>query len=208
MSRFALVKTLLVLFFQGFFRMFFFRVFFRVLFKLTISNNPRQSTHKLPKMSKEPKKNSGSAQKKRKANPPSSSKVCDDDQLLSCPVCLDPFTGKIFQCQNGHVLCPDCIDNVRGICPSCRGHINKTIRNLIAEQLAQKAPTGCGFKNCNFVGPRSEIKKHHKICERRPLKCPIGECVWRYLPNFPNLPQLLNLPITNYFPSIQRRNKR
>ena len=134
-------------------------------------------------MSKAVKKEGG-ASRKRKGAPSPAADVCDDP-LLSCPVCLEPFMDKVYQCHGGHPLCHKCTGKVNDKCPSCSCSMMVTtptgpkfIRCIIVEQLAQKAPTSCGQGECKFVGPRESIVAHRKTCDHRPFFCPLYFCKW------------------------------
>ena len=56
-------------------------------------------------------------------------------RALECPVCLEtPKAGPLYQCENGHILCSECIEKVQQ-CPQCRAKLPTTkIRCLFAEQ--------------------------------------------------------------------------
>ena len=130
-------------------------------------------------------KKEGGANKKRKGAPVPAADVCDDP-LLSCPVCMEPFMGQVFQCHTGHTLCHNCIYKVDNKCPSCRCMMRVNaptglvfIRCIVVEQLAQKAPTSCGQGECKFVGPRESIVTHRKACDHRPFMCPSDLCKWK-----------------------------
>ncbi len=110
---------------------------------------------------------------------------------LTCPVCLDvPQNCKIFQCQNGHLICERCYEQVTN-CPICRTGLQKPgPRCLYAEKAIQKLsqslqkpgpiqnvplrckynPQGCSYRALSA----SERKVHEEECLSRPLKCP--EC--------------------------------
>ena len=58
-----------------------------------------------------------------------------------CPVCLQEMTGRIWQCESGHLLCETCHNRPEvATCPTCRAQfmgrataveqIVKTIRNV------------------------------------------------------------------------------
>ena len=61
--------------------------------------------------------------------------VSDLRRSLECPVCLEtPNAGPLYQCENGHIVCSECIGRVRK-CPQCRTELPVTrIRCLFAEQ--------------------------------------------------------------------------
>lgn len=55
--------------------------------------------------------------------------------ILECPVCLDICRPPIYQCTNGHIICPKCIPHVRNACPTCRTSLTDKIRSRVAESL-------------------------------------------------------------------------
>ena len=53
---------------------------------------------------------------------------------LDCPVCLEKIESKhIFQCNNGHVICKNCIPKLEK-CPICKNK-SKPSRNLKLEEV-------------------------------------------------------------------------
>ena len=62
------------------------------------------------------------------------------DEDLDCIVCYEPMGlngASIFQCIEGHLLCPNCYERVR-ICPVCRKPYERPpIRNRFAENFAK-----------------------------------------------------------------------
>ena len=62
------------------------------------------------------------------------------DEDLDCIVCYEPMGlngASIYQCIEGHLICPKCYDSVR-ICPICRKPYERPpIRNRFAENFAK-----------------------------------------------------------------------
>ena len=57
------------------------------------------------------------------------------DDIGECPVCFNVIKKKVYQCVNGHILCPECYSQVQ-VCPTCRiAFSRKPIRNLVLEQI-------------------------------------------------------------------------
>ena len=53
---------------------------------------------------------------------------------LECPVCLSlPREAPIYQCENGHMVCKNCLPKLKE-CPVCKRPIGKT-RCLMAEKV-------------------------------------------------------------------------
>ena len=77
--------------------------------------------------------------------------------LIECPVCLKvPKSLRIYQCENGHIICEFCNDRVKE-CPTCRAR-KPEIRALVAEKLIETAELSlnCAFDSygCIFKGKR------------------------------------------------------
>lgn len=66
-----------------------------------------------------------------------SSDPCIRDGVNECPICNDIYTGKVFQCREGHVICDKCMSlmNVPRKCPTCRLPMDPPIRNRVLEDL-------------------------------------------------------------------------
>ena len=61
-------------------------------------------------------------------------------ELFECSVCLDEMKPpvKIFQCQNGHVMCESCKNHpTMKKCPTCRHGLDAMIRNIGMEKLGR-----------------------------------------------------------------------
>ncbi len=95
---------------------------------------------------------------------------------LTCPVCwYVRHDCKIFQCQNGHLICEECYAKVH-ICPMCRIELQKPgHRNLYAEKSIKKLPLRCKYteQGCSYKTPSAkEHQEHEAECLFRPLMCP------------------------------------
>ncbi|EFH44914.1 hypothetical protein ARALYDRAFT_916206 [Arabidopsis lyrata subsp. lyrata] len=42
-----------------------------------------------------------------------------DLDVLDCPICYEPLTIPLFQCDNGHVACRFCWPKLGKKCPAC-----------------------------------------------------------------------------------------
>ncbi|CAL9223892.1 unnamed protein product [Arabidopsis halleri] len=42
-----------------------------------------------------------------------------DLYILDCPVCCEPLTIPVFQCDNGHLACSSCCPKLSNKCPAC-----------------------------------------------------------------------------------------
>lgn len=66
-------------------------------------------------------------------------------QLFECPVCFDYVLPPILQCQAGHLVCNPCRQKL-SCCPTCRGPLTPSIRNLAMEKVASTLPFPCKVK--------------------------------------------------------------
>ena len=57
--------------------------------------------------------------------------------LLECPVCMETIKSvPVYQCNNGHVICQDCIKELTS-CPICRNN-STPARSLKLEKIVQR----------------------------------------------------------------------
>ena len=62
------------------------------------------------------------------------------EKVFKCPVCLTLPACDICQCNEGHIICMDCNNNLKTkspiLCPTCRTTMpGVPIRNRVAEQV-------------------------------------------------------------------------
>ncbi|KAG7224691.1 hypothetical protein INR49_011488 [Caranx melampygus] len=69
--------------------------------------------------------------------------------LFECPVCFDYVLPPILQCQAGHLVCNQCRQKL-SCCPTCRGPLTPSIRNLAMEKVASTLPFPCKKKKAVF----------------------------------------------------------
>ncbi|GAB0193824.1 E3 ubiquitin-protein ligase SIAH2 [Grus japonensis] len=62
--------------------------------------------------------------------------------LFECPVCFDYVLPPILQCQAGHLVCNQCRQKL-SLCPTCRGSLTPSIRNLAMEKVASAVLFPC-----------------------------------------------------------------
>lgn len=62
--------------------------------------------------------------------------------LFECPVCFDYVLPPILQCQAGHLVCNQCRQKL-SCCPTCRGALTPSIRNLAMEKVASAVLFPC-----------------------------------------------------------------
>lgn len=66
--------------------------------------------------------------------------------LFECPVCFDYVLPPILQCQAGHLVCNQCRQKL-SCCPTCRGPLTPSIRNLAMEKVASTLPFPCKVRS-------------------------------------------------------------
>uniref|UniRef100_A0A668SML4 RING-type E3 ubiquitin transferase n=1 Tax=Oreochromis aureus TaxID=47969 RepID=A0A668SML4_OREAU len=101
--------------------------------------------------------------------------------LFECPVCFDYVLPPILQCQAGHLVCNQCRQKL-SCCPTCRGPLTPSIRNLAMEKVASTLPFPCKYSSagCLLSLHHSEKPDHEEVCEFRPYTCPCpgATCKW------------------------------
>ncbi|KAK1882257.1 E3 ubiquitin-protein ligase Siah2 [Dissostichus eleginoides] len=70
--------------------------------------------------------------------------------LFECPVCFDYVLPPILQCQAGHLVCNACRQKL-SCCPTCRGPLSPSIRNLAMEKVASTLPFPCKGEDIVFL---------------------------------------------------------
>lgn len=109
-------------------------------------------------------------------------------KVMECPCCFEfPKTGprnEIGLCENGHVTCFRCFEQVMRTqkeCPSCRNKnfclsTSHYAVNGIFTILSAVAKYSCSHQGCSIqiVGP--SIVEHETNCSFKPLKCPKLGC--------------------------------
>ena len=80
-------------------------------------------------------------------------KVGISNDISHCPVCMDWFRDKIYQCDEGHLVCGACMDNEDWVkdCPQCKmplqwgGANEPRTRNRAVETLLDTIKMPCSF---------------------------------------------------------------
>lgn len=102
--------------------------------------------------------------------------------LFECPVCFDYVLPPILQCQAGHLVCNQCRQKL-SCCPTCRGPLTPSIRNLAMEKVASTLPFPCKYATagCLLSLHHTEKPEHEEVCEFRPYTCPCpgASCKWQ-----------------------------
>ncbi|CAD5333337.1 unnamed protein product [Arabidopsis thaliana] len=100
-----------------------------------------------------------------------------DFDVLDCPICCEPFTIPIFQCDNGHLACSSCCPKLSNKCPACTlpvGHSRcRAMESVLASVFVscRNAKFGCTKKVC--YGKESA---HEKECIFSQCSCPELDC--------------------------------
>lgn len=107
-------------------------------------------------------------------------------EWMECPVCMEiPRRGPIYNCHNGHLICPTCQPQVRE-CPTCRDR-DIDCRNLLAERLLESTlrdtPVPCQnhLAGCEKEDLVANLIHHEMGCYYRAVKCPAhhrNACHW------------------------------
>ncbi|PKK23566.1 siah E3 ubiquitin protein ligase 2, partial [Columba livia] len=102
--------------------------------------------------------------------------------LFECPVCFDYVLPPILQCQAGHLVCKHCRQKL-SLCPTCRGSLTPSIRNLAMEKVASGVLFPCKYAmtGCSLTLHHTEKPGHENICKYRPYSCPCpgASCKWQ-----------------------------
>ncbi|XP_010184477.1 PREDICTED: E3 ubiquitin-protein ligase SIAH2, partial [Mesitornis unicolor] len=102
--------------------------------------------------------------------------------LFECPVCFDYVLPPILQCQAGHLVCNPCRQKL-SLCPTCRGSLTPSIRNLAMEKVASAVLFPCKYATtgCSLTLHHTEKPEHEDVCEYRPYSCPCpgASCKWQ-----------------------------
>ena len=96
---------------------------------------------------------------------------------LECVICLDvPKKDPIYQCDNGHILCSFCHENVSD-CPVCRVKLGRS-RNLAVEKVLSKCPRPCEYDTygCTVKLTKEALTAHNDICKYKPVECLNSMC--------------------------------
>ena len=109
-------------------------------------------------------------------------------KYLHCPICMEFFGSRIiYQCNEGHVICINCLYRVKSttpdrikLCPTCRIQFkDNRSRNRVLEYISKQHPFKCHFRNCNIVLPYGDIEIHEMKCDYAYNTCGVDECDWQ-----------------------------
>ncbi|CAA7030311.1 unnamed protein product [Microthlaspi erraticum] len=102
-----------------------------------------------------------------------------DLDRLDCPICYQPFTVPIFQCDNGHVVCGVCRPNLNlDKCPFCALPIGNN-RCRAMESILESVTVPCrnAHLGCTKYVPygREESNHEKEHCKFSQCSCPEAE---------------------------------
>ncbi|XP_076958033.1 putative E3 ubiquitin-protein ligase SINA-like 6 [Bidens hawaiensis] len=115
-----------------------------------------------------------------------------DTDVLDCPICLDPLSAPVFQCENGHIACSSCCKKVKRKCPCCCmpiGYnrcraVEKVVESFtktnIIRDLNLSNVTKVSCKNarygCRRILTYSKQAQHEQMCKHAACFCPYPSC--------------------------------
>ncbi|CAL8133607.1 unnamed protein product [Orchesella dallaii] len=90
---------------------------------------------------------------------------------LECPVCYETLVSPIYQCQNGHIICNNCIERLAQ-CGECRVPLaGARIRNVALENICKSVDVKCPNRaeGCGVMTTVEKLKAHLEICGYHPI---------------------------------------
>ncbi|KAL8472682.1 hypothetical protein ACS0TY_029774 [Phlomoides rotata] len=115
-----------------------------------------------------------------------------DPDLLDCPICFEPLSSPVYQCENGHTACGSCCTTIlKNKCSNCCLPIG-TIRCRAIEKVVVSVRVTCQYMpyGCAEMFSYSKKVAHEKACNYVPLSCPcigcdfvgISKCLYDHFP--------------------------
>ncbi|KAL8472680.1 hypothetical protein ACS0TY_029772 [Phlomoides rotata] len=101
-----------------------------------------------------------------------------DPDLLDCPICFQPLSSPVYQCENGHTSCGSCCTTIlKNKCSNCCLPIG-TIRCRTMEKVLESVRVTCQYVpyGCTEMFSYSKKVAHEKACNYAPLSCPCIGC--------------------------------
>ncbi|KAJ6735338.1 E3 UBIQUITIN-PROTEIN LIGASE SINA-LIKE 4 [Salix purpurea] len=100
-----------------------------------------------------------------------------DPEVLDCPICCEPLTIPVFQCENGHTACSSCCRKLQHKCPSCAMPIGYNRCRAIEKVLESlKIPCSNRSYGCKESICYSKKYEHDRSCSHAPCTCPLPAC--------------------------------
>ncbi|CDP02721.1 unnamed protein product [Coffea canephora] len=100
-----------------------------------------------------------------------------DPDVLDCPICIEPLSIPVFQCENGHIACSSCCLKIRNKCPSCSWPIGYN-RCRAIEKVLESVKVSCrNIKyGCTQMVRYCNKHEHENTCILAPCSCPLLDC--------------------------------
>ncbi|XP_021891406.1 E3 ubiquitin-protein ligase SINA-like 10 [Carica papaya] len=96
-----------------------------------------------------------------------------DPEVLDCGICCEPLTAPIFQCENGHIACSPCCDQMMNTCAFCSLPIGYNRCRALENVLASiRLPCKNKEYGCEKAVPYGKSHLHEKDCMFSPCSCP------------------------------------
>ncbi|XP_074308333.1 E3 ubiquitin-protein ligase SINA-like 10 [Silene latifolia] len=109
--------------------------------------------------------------------------ILSDPDVLDCSICFEPLTVPVFQCDNGHIACSTCCNNLGNKCPSCCGKIGNNRCRAIEKVIESVKVSCCYIKNgCKETVSYCKKHEHEEKCSFAPCLCPFTSCLFRGSP--------------------------
>jgi len=105
----------------------------------------------------------------------------EHESVSKCTVCWEDLGGAIYQCPEGHLLCPSCSGNAKLVkCGICRSpvHPSNRIRARAVEELLASVEMACRW-GCGFRGKKSARSAHESACLAAPAACAFCSFAYR-----------------------------
>ncbi|EOA22439.1 hypothetical protein CARUB_v10003085mg [Capsella rubella] len=102
-----------------------------------------------------------------------------DFDVLDCPVCFEPLTIPIFQCENGHLACSSCCPKLSKMCHACDlpiGHIRCRLMESVLSSISIPCPNA--KFGCFDIFSYELESTHEKECLFSQCSCPALDCVY------------------------------
>ena len=105
------------------------------------------------------------------------------NQASICQICLDIPRNRIYQCEDGHIICDECKrlflvqpDDEKP-CPTCKVNTDFSIKNIALEKISERMLLSCKYKlnGCIHKSIKATRLEHEKDCSFCP-KCPFPGC--------------------------------
>lgn len=114
----------------------------------------------------------------------------DLSKALECTCCFEeprPGTTIVGMCDNGHMTCEICANNLLDRtmpCPICRENSIKIVKGhklavTVIDTMAQFLTYHCRHDHCSTRLKGHLIVQHEKECAHKPICCPKANCLFR-----------------------------